>query len=74
MVSITIIDSGEEVVDKFTVVIGNQVFTMSIDPRQPNGFNQYAGEAEDFDGFAGANRVTVNDEVLRAILERVSES
>ena len=73
MVSITIIDSGEEVVDKFTVVIGNQVFTMSIDPRQPNGFNQYAGELEDFDQFVGENRVTVNDEVLKAILERIDQ-
>lgn len=73
MVSITIIDNGGETFDQYTVVIGRSVYTMGMHPSDPQGFNQYAGEAEDFDQFVGENRVIVNDEVLKAILERIDQ-
>jgi hypothetical protein len=40
-------------------------------PQQPNGFNQYAGKTEDFDSSERENQVTLNDEVLKVILERI---
>ena len=36
-------DNGGETVDRYTIIIGNDVYTMSQNAMSPNGFNQYAG-------------------------------
>ena len=42
---ITVYDNGGKTMDRFTVVIGDDVFGMSEDPTSPQGFNQWAGIA-----------------------------
>ena len=71
MVNITIADNGGATCDRYTVIIGDDVYGMSTNPRQPNGFNQYAGDIEDFDSFESENKIIINDEVSKAILERI---
>ena len=39
--SIKIYDSGDTCIDRYTVIIGNDVYSMSYNADQPNGFNQY---------------------------------
>ena len=36
-------DNGGQTIDRYTVVIGKDVYGMSSDPTSPQGFNQYAG-------------------------------
>ena len=38
-----IYDNGGRTADRYIVIIGNDVYTMSDDAMMPNGFNQYAG-------------------------------
>ena len=71
MVSIIIADNDGKTFDRYIVTIGRDVYTMSMHPQSPAGFNQYAGDIEDFDSFESENKVTLNDEVLKAILERI---
>lgn len=71
MVEIKIVDNGGETIDRYTVTIGDEVYTMSQNPRRPDGFNQYAGKAQDFDSFEGEEKITINEEVIKAILERI---
>ena len=71
MVNITIKDNGGSTFDRYIITIDGDVYTMSMHPQQPNGFNQYAGKEEDYDSFKGENKVTLNEEVLKAILERI---
>ena len=49
MESIEIYDNGENVIDRYTVIIGNDVFTMSHNPTSPNGVNQYVGSRNEID-------------------------
>jgi hypothetical protein len=71
MVDITIVDNGGETFDRYVVTIGRDVYTMSMHPQQPDGFNQYAGDKEDGDSIEGENKITINEEILKAILERI---
>lgn len=71
MVEIQIMDNGGETFDRYIIIIGNDVYTMSMHPSDPQGFNQYAGDVQDHDSFECKNKITLNDEVLKAILERV---
>ena len=41
---VTVYDNGGESMDRYTVIIGNQVFGMSGNPTSPQGFNQWAGQ------------------------------
>ena len=41
---IQVFDNLGETFDRYTVVIGKNVYTMSHNPTSPQGFNQYAGE------------------------------
>ena len=41
---IVIYDNGGETMDRYTVIIGNDVYGMSDDATSPQGFNQYIGE------------------------------
>ena len=40
---VTVYDNGGESMDRYTVVIGDDVFGMSENPGSPQGFNQWAG-------------------------------
>ncbi|MEA1997710.1 MAG: hypothetical protein U9N61_00080 [Euryarchaeota archaeon] len=71
MTEITILDNGGETFDRYVVVIGKDVYTMSQHPSDPQGFNQYAGKAKDFDNLEDKNKVTITDDVLKAIIERI---
>jgi hypothetical protein len=71
MVDITIVDNGGETFDRYVVTIGRDVYTMSMHPQQLNGFNQYAGDIEGYGVIEGGNEITVNEEILKAILERI---
>jgi len=64
-----------EFYDEYTVVIGDDVFTMSSDPLSPQGVNQYAGTKEETRGQRKGNRLKITDvplEVIDAIKERVA--
>ena len=41
--SIRIYDNDGETFDRYTVIIDNNVFTMSHNAQSPQGFNQYVG-------------------------------
>lgn len=71
MTEIKIIDNDGTTFDRYTVIIDKSVYTMSQHPSHPQGFNQYAGEVGDFGSFEGEGGVVVNEEVLRAIPERL---
>jgi len=40
---VVVYDNGDETMDRYTVIIGNDVYTMSSNPDSPQGVNQYAG-------------------------------
>ena len=40
---ITVFDAGADYADRYTVIIGKDIFGMSHNADQPNGFNQYTG-------------------------------
>ena len=44
---IRVFDYGPDVVDRYDIVIGDSIFTMSDNPDHPQGFNQYVGEMMD---------------------------
>ena len=71
MVKITISDNGGETFDRYIISIGDDVYTMSTHPSDPQGFNQYAGATEDYDSSESEKKITLNEEVLKAILERI---
>ena len=41
---VTVYDNGGASMDRYTVIIGNQVFGMSDNPTSAQGFNQWAGQ------------------------------
>jgi len=46
---LAIYDNNGKTADRYTVIIGNDVYGMSTDANMPNGFNQFAGTiGEDF--------------------------
>jgi hypothetical protein len=45
--TIRVFDSGGDFIDRYTVTINDDVYTMSDNADQPNGFNQYAGSIFD---------------------------
>lgn len=47
MKNIIVYDNGGETVDRYTVIIGQDVYGMSHNPTNPQGFNQYLGNLED---------------------------
>lgn len=44
---ITIHDNGGKTADRYTVIIGESMFTMSTHANMPNAVNMYAGQVED---------------------------
>lgn len=46
---VTVYDNGGQSVDRYTVVIGDDVYAMSTNPNHPQGFNQWIGPLAQFD-------------------------
>ena len=83
----TILDNGGETIDRYTVIINEDVYNMSDNPLSPNGVNQYAGDidylgwssVEEFIEHCEDNGNTlislddVNDDVSKAIGNRILE-
>ena len=65
---VTVYDDGGKTIDRYTVVIGNDVYGMSDNCLSPNGFNQYCGELSEMD--VGAFGEILPKEKQSAILRR----
>jgi len=72
-----IYDNGGVSFDRFTVVLDDgSVFGMSANPLSPQGFNQYIGEAIEFNGFGHCGKRvdslrSLPGDVLSAIGNRI---
>lgn len=74
---ITVYDNGGETVDRYTVIVGNDVFAMSDNALMPDGYNQYMGAWAEFD-FKNNPAIgkeieysSLSDEVKTAIQRRI---
>jgi hypothetical protein len=67
----------ESYYDRFTVIIGKDVFGMSEKPNHPQGFNQYCGTAMEIDPTECGEKVRSWSDlppgVQKAILERMTD-
>ena len=79
MKDVKIFDNGGESFDRYTVIIDNSVFGMSDNPLDPQGFNQYCGDIEDFPkdlSHLGKDisdkRLSLPHDVFAAIYDRVN--
>ncbi len=82
---LTITDNHGETADRYTVIIDDELFTMSIDARSPQGVNIYAGNIVTDLGWDSLSDYLSNkadevislsqvpDEVYKAIAERMSQ-
>jgi len=65
-------------VDRYIVVIGNSFYGMSINPRSPQGYNQYQGNTDRLDiklcqsKYGETLFEDLPEEVQEAIMERIS--
>lgn len=70
---IEIYDNGGETFDRYTVIIGKEVYGMSHNPNSPQGFNQYSGTLAELPGARQGERITLEslpEEVQEAIKDR----
>ena len=59
--------------DRYTIIIGEDVYTMSANPSHPQGFNQYCCKTSELHLYPTDRRVRIKDlpkEVQRAIRQR----
>jgi len=81
-------DNGGETTDRYTILIdGKYVFGMSSNPSHPQGFNQYAGNIEDWVVYKDTNhfikiwdtketRLNIEDipeQIKKAVINRIKE-
>ena len=74
---IKVYDNKGQTLDRYTVIINGDVFTMSSDPLWPQGVNQWLGTADEIDTQRLGKEVTLNQlpkEVLIAIINRLLEN
>ena len=60
--------------DKYTIIIGEEVFTMSENPNSPQGFNQYWGNIKEFSKEHFKNKKELSKipiEIVKAIINRI---
>ncbi len=58
--NIEVYDNCGETLDRYTVIAGRLVYSMSIDPNHPQGFNQYSHTLEPSEIYTAAlNEVEV---------------
>ena len=74
---VRIFDNGGKSFDRYTIIIGQDVYGMSENATSPQGFNQYLGLVDEFEfPLEGVKEVTLDslpDEVRRAIDNRRKE-
>jgi len=71
---IKVYDNGGETLDRYTVIINGDVFTMSSDPLWVLGVNQWLGTVDEIDAQRLGKEVTLKQlpkEVLIAIIYRL---
>ena len=64
-------------IDRYTVIIDEDVFTMSENPNSPQGFNQYWGNTKEFSNkyFESKKELTrIPIEIVKAIVDIVLEN
>lgn len=86
--AIRILDNEGKTLDRYTVIINNEVYTMCDEPLSCMGVNQYSGDI-DYLGFSnvddfvthcemtGHNEITfddLNDNVCKAIGQRIADA
>lgn len=69
-------DESGKFFDCFTVMLGDDVFTMSEDPLSPHGVNQWAGNLSDFpkpqnDSERKLKPNEIPDQIKQAIIDRL---
>lgn len=72
---IEVYDNGGETVDRYTVIIDGDVYTMSDNPLSPQGVNQYAGKLHELPLARQGERTVVEslpEAVQKAIEQRQS--
>ena len=77
---VLIFDAGREALDRYTVVIGKDVYAMSANPNSPQGVNQYVFSLSDTDNSSSGKGwgkklpwKKVPSEVKKAIRRRLKE-
>jgi len=77
---VLVFDAGEKSLDRYTVVIGKDVYAMSANPNSPQGVNQYVFSLDDTDNSNSSKGwgkklswEKVPSEVKKAIRRRLKE-
>ncbi len=73
MNKIQVYDNGGKTFDRYAVVLGKDVYTMSNNPNSPQGFNQWWGEVYEVvdDGLLGKKLDHIPECLREAILNRL---
>jgi hypothetical protein len=72
--SLKIFDNGGKTWDRYTIVINNSVYSMSINPNSPDGINQYLFDVVNLRTTELGKKIEINQvnkEVLIAIINRI---
>ena len=78
--NVTVYDNGGSTMDRYTVIIGDDVFGMSDNTTSPQGFNQWAGSISDKDIVIGSHlgkkvkTTSLPKDVQKAIKDRMKEA
>jgi len=81
VMKVAVYDNKGKTFDRYTVIIGNDVFGMSDNPNHPQGFNQFCGELC-ASGITESNILRMSEEtfvenlprqVIKAIVERIKD-
>jgi len=77
MKNIIVFDNGGKTIDRYIIVIGKDVYTMSHNPNSPVGVNMYAGELDrdvfvDTKKFKKLNKIP--NEIKDAVKQRMNEN
>ena len=73
MPTVNVYDNGGITFDRYTVIIDDDVYLMSLNPMSPQGLNQYAGTREEIKGDLGKQLFHVPKEIQRAIDTKIRE-
>jgi hypothetical protein len=60
--NVEIYDAGDKFIDRFTVIINKEVYTMSYNPLSALGVNQYMGDVQDYKDLSSfGTKISIND-------------
>jgi len=72
---VVVYDNGGKTADRYTVIIGDDVYGMSDNPDSPQGFNQYSGTVGvdvKIGKHLGKKLSSIPDSIKKAVKERES--